>query len=70
MCQQLCLEILEKNNKWMTSREIHEKAQHISIGSVQCNMKKLIKHKLVGVKPSKKLTKTGVAIPVNKYKAK
>jgi len=70
MCQQLCLEILRKNNKWLTAREIHKKAQHISIGSVQCNMKKLIKHNLVGVKPSKKLTKTGVAIPVNKYKAK
>lgn len=61
---------MQKSRKWLTAREIQEKAKNISLGSVQCNIKKLIKHKLAEAKPSKKLTKKGIAMPVNKYRPK
>ena len=68
MCQQICLETLQKNNKWMTARDIEKKIKNISIGSIQSNLKKLKKHNLVETKKSKTTTKTNVKIPVTKYR--
>ena len=68
MCQQICLETLQKNNKWMTAREIQAQINRIGLGSVMNNLKKLKKHKLVETKKSKTTTKTNVRIPVTKYR--
>jgi Fe2+ or Zn2+ uptake regulation protein len=70
ICQQTVLELLQKNNKWMTARQIHEQAKGTSLGSVSANLQKLKKHKLIKAKESQTITKTGNKHPTNKYKAK
>jgi Fe2+ or Zn2+ uptake regulation protein len=64
------LQILEKNNKWLTARQIQQEAKHISIGSIRSNLQKLSKHKIVEIKPCIGLTITQHKHQVNKYRVK
>jgi hypothetical protein len=69
MCQQAVLEILQRNNKWMTARQIQIQINCIGLGSVMSNLQKLKKHNNIKAKESQTLTKTKNKHPVNKYKA-
>jgi hypothetical protein len=66
-----CLKILRKHKRWLTASQIRRKLRNkVSKNSINHNLFRLQKSKLINVKKSKIKIKTNAKLPIRKYKYK
>ena len=66
-----CLKILQKHRKWLTASQIRRKLRNkVSKNSINHNLFRLQKNKLVYVRKARIKIKTNAKLPIRKYKYK